>query len=197
MSWRGRVFLPPGRDEKEHASHTNPFQALGSAPALQSDSPLPGRPVGPGHRRRPPAAPTPPAPGAAWLGFVLDPPTTDAGNGGRSGRSRSKSCSPPCFYPNGFRPRQWTPPLPVSDAPGPSARTTPPSDKRIPNWSQRPAPSPATTTAAPSAPESRSWPGSPDVCLRSREGARPRRRAPGSPPAGRRSKTKSRPPTAE
>ena len=47
----------------------------------------------------------------------------------------------------------------VAGAPGPSAQTIPPSDRRLPNWCGRPAPSPARSAAVPSGKENTSWPG--------------------------------------
>ena len=136
------------------------------------------------------------APAQGGLGAFLPHPqqtpamTVDLVNDGQ------KSYSPPCSCPNEFHPRRWTRSLPVSGAPGPIAQTTPPSDRRIPNWCQRPAPSPARTAAAPSGTESTSWRWSPAACHRSRERARPPRHAPGSGPAGRHRETTSRCPTA-
>src|SRR5207247_269278 len=74
---------------------------------------------------------------------------------GRCDGSQSSAFSPPHLIYGLVQVRRDGKAIPHT--PSPIEQTTPPSDRRIPNWFERPAPSLATTAAAPNGTESTSW----------------------------------------
>src|SRR5207249_3340425 len=112
------------------------------------------------HAYRRHTVPTRPSLGARSVACAPAPPKANAGNDDRFDKSPSRSCRLAGLGPSGFRRCESNARLRAFDGPGPSPRTTRPTDRRIPNWSGRPGPFLATTAVGPNEKENTSWSGS-------------------------------------